>query len=127
MQILERDNFSCKLCGNTKLRLDIHHHLYEPDKEPWEYSDDVLETYCKKCHTVVEFIKKSTPKLSVVRILYKSLNNKDVVYVISMVDDSPVLAVYFYHNNNDIEFAVHIPSTVVKIFYPLTNIQTVNG
>ena len=123
-QILNRDNFTCKLCGNTKQRLDVHHHLYEKGKDPWEYSDDVLDTYCKTCHKLVEFIKKSTPSVSVVKTFYKKhVENTLLVYVICMNKSKPILVVYTIYHDNLIEHLVHIPSSVINIVSSLLNMQ----
>lgn len=50
LRIMERDNFSCVQCGDTENELQIHHKIYIPGLEAWEYSDDLLITLCKKCH-----------------------------------------------------------------------------
>src|SRR5688572_16652418 len=97
MGVLERDNFACKLCGNTKIRLDVHHHLYETAKDPWEYSDDVLDTYCKNCHSMAEYFKKTTPTLSIVKTFYKDKGDMFLVYVICMDKQKPLLAVYNFY------------------------------
>lgn len=30
--------------------LNVHHKYYQTGKEPWDYPDDALITYCSKCH-----------------------------------------------------------------------------
>ena len=51
--ILDRDNWTCVLCGSSNKRLNIHHKKYFKDKMPWEYPDDLLITVCKECHTKI--------------------------------------------------------------------------
>lgn len=124
LQVLERDNFACKLCGNTKLRLDVHHHLYENGKDPWDYSDDVLDTYCKKCHSFVEFLRKILPALSVVRTFYKDTGGDiDVIYAICMEKKKVHLALFNYYSEKNIELITHIPSSVIQLVSSLSNIQ----
>lgn len=55
LKILERDNFECQICFDEKSTLHIHHYIYIKEREPWEYSDELLVTLCEDCH---EFIKE---------------------------------------------------------------------
>jgi len=57
LEILNRDKFSCVLCGDKETTLHIHHKSYLRGKEPWDCDNDNLETLCKHCHSVVEFFK----------------------------------------------------------------------
>ncbi len=50
LKILERDNFTCQGCGNTKKTLHVHHMKY--DKEPWLIDDESLTTLCDSCHEI---------------------------------------------------------------------------
>jgi hypothetical protein len=50
LEIFERDNFTCKLCNDTESTLNVHHHYYENNKEPWEYPNESLITLCENCH-----------------------------------------------------------------------------
>lgn len=45
---MERDNFTCQICGNKDATLNVHH-LYYCD-EPWDAEDDCLITLCDVCH-----------------------------------------------------------------------------
>lgn len=48
LEILERDNFTCRDCQATDKHLHVHHCHYE--KDPWDASNDVLLTLCEDCH-----------------------------------------------------------------------------
>jgi hypothetical protein len=50
LEILQRDNWTCQLCGATTITLHIHHRKYIKGKEPWEYPDHLLVTLCEICH-----------------------------------------------------------------------------
>lgn len=52
LEILQRDEFACVRCGNSKLTLHVHHKSYIPDQDPWDYEDDNYETLCFVCHDV---------------------------------------------------------------------------
>lgn len=50
LEIMQRDSFKCKRCGNDHLELQIHHKDYWPGRRPWEYPDGDLITLCVRCH-----------------------------------------------------------------------------
>ena len=58
LEIMQRDNFSCCICGSNTNTLNVHHRYYESDKFPWEYPDDCFLTVCVNCHQ--EFHDKKT-------------------------------------------------------------------
>ncbi len=49
LKILERDEFACQHCGDTKTTLNIHHIAYQ-ESDPWETEDRLLITLCEVCH-----------------------------------------------------------------------------
>ncbi len=49
-EILLRDNFTCKCCGDTTTQLEVHHVEYFHGMEPWEYPNEMLLTTCHDCH-----------------------------------------------------------------------------
>ena len=50
LEIMQRDDFQCCACGNTKETLNVHHIKYEKGKNPWEYDNNMLITLCESCH-----------------------------------------------------------------------------
>lgn len=50
LEIMQRDEFACRNCGEDKDTLNVHHGYYERGLDPWEYPDDTLHTLCEKCH-----------------------------------------------------------------------------
>ena len=57
LQILNRDKFTCKLCGDTETTLNVHHIEYSQGK-PWEIENSKLITTCEHCHCELENLKK---------------------------------------------------------------------
>lgn len=55
LEILQRDEFKCKYCGDEETTLHIHHKSYHG--EPWEAPSELLITCCKHCHSVIEEYK----------------------------------------------------------------------
>lgn len=50
LQILQRDNFTCQICGRTEKTLHVHHLCYRKDAKIWDYPDNTLITLCEDCH-----------------------------------------------------------------------------
>jgi|WetSurMetagenome_2_1015567.scaffolds.fasta_scaffold161764_2 hypothetical protein len=50
LEILERDEWSCRNCGDHETTLHVHHIFYLPKNDPWEISNGFLITLCEKCH-----------------------------------------------------------------------------
>lgn len=54
LEVLEKANFTCELCGETEVPLHVHHKTYQKNKDPWEYHTSLLAAYCSDCHKWVE-------------------------------------------------------------------------
>lgn len=50
LEILNRDNFTCQICGATDKQLHVHHTIYIPGRDIWDYDDYRLITLCEDCH-----------------------------------------------------------------------------
>lgn len=50
LQVLERDNWSCVICGDGESTLNVHHKFYTYNIEPWDYPMGNYITLCPKCH-----------------------------------------------------------------------------
>lgn len=62
LEVMQRDNWTCLVCGDKKSPLNVHHKRYFPLLDPWEYDISGLETLCEKCHAKHHKIK---PKISI--------------------------------------------------------------
>lgn len=51
LKIFERDNFTCKLCGDKESTLNVHHKNYYFNKDPWDCGENNLVTLCNDCHS----------------------------------------------------------------------------
>lgn len=51
LEILQRDNWACQKCDSKENTLHVHHRIYLPGCNPWEYPDGYLVTLCELCHT----------------------------------------------------------------------------
>lgn len=50
LEVLDRDEFRCRWCGDATSTLHVHHVEYEAGKEPWDYVNELLITLCEHCH-----------------------------------------------------------------------------
>jgi hypothetical protein len=50
LQIMKRDKFTCKLCGDKDTPLHVHHKEYINGNTPWGYKNSQLVTICEDCH-----------------------------------------------------------------------------
>lgn len=50
LEILQRDDFTCQICGCKEKMLHVHHTAYEKGKMIWDYPDEMLITLCEDCH-----------------------------------------------------------------------------
>lgn len=55
LEILQRDHWKCRQCGDAKNTLHVHHRSYKKNTEPWEYHDSYLISLCEECHSQFTF------------------------------------------------------------------------
>jgi len=58
LEILERDEWMCQKCFNSESTLVVHHRRYLPDRDPWDYPNELLVTLCEDCH---EYERENMP------------------------------------------------------------------
>jgi len=56
LEVLNRDNFTCRMCGDTETCLNVHHTMYQG--EPWQADVATLRTVCEDCHKVLHEAKQ---------------------------------------------------------------------
>ena len=49
LQVLEKDDWKCRICRSGEKFLQVHHKAYRP-VDPWDYQADELEALCLDCH-----------------------------------------------------------------------------
>lgn len=59
LEIMQRDKFCCKKCGDAETTLHVHHKEYHAGLRPWDYENKNYITLCEHCHTEVELLKKN--------------------------------------------------------------------
>lgn len=71
LEILQRDEFSCRICGDEDNELHVHHKFYIYGNDPWDYDNIHLITLCADCHENEEMEIKEYSKL-IIETLRKS-------------------------------------------------------
>lgn len=77
LEILNRDSWACRFCGDNASELHIHHLIYLPDRLPWDYPDEYLVTLCHACHQDEESLKFED-KFLMGNILMAGLKRRDL-------------------------------------------------
>lgn len=58
LEIMARDEWTCRLCGDTDATLTVHHKSYRQNDgvfvDIWDYENSWLITLCEKCHSSEE-------------------------------------------------------------------------
>lgn len=120
LQILERDEFTCLICGDTETELHIHHKEYIKGHEPWDYEDTNFVTACKHCHELLGILNKLGISLC------RSLKIKGELYWICFLftdknNDKRISVVKIPFDTEKIEFVTGIPNAFISKFYEYTN------
>ena len=90
LEILQRDNFKCMSCGETKDTLHVHHIRYEYGNNPWDATDKDLITLCEACHTAWHYLYDSKFDPSLISL---------VVALWDKMDAEMVYEFFNSHNN----------------------------
>lgn len=57
LEVLQRDDFCCKICKENNSALHVHHLKYNGN--PWESDIQELTTLCKDCHKLIHYLEDS--------------------------------------------------------------------
>jgi len=88
LEILNRDEFTCQSCGDTKSTLHVHHIKYS--KSPWSINSEYLITYCDFCHQIIETLIKNNPQYKIFGIVKRPITRSNfypiLFYCFSEID-----------------------------------------
>ena len=96
LEILERDNWTCQICGDIKSTLNVHHKIYFSNQSPWEYGNSLLATLCDNCHKEEHEITKEYLELLLAELYGKGLFGGDLLdfaFSISRMDQEKLLKI----------------------------------
>jgi len=89
LEILERDNWECVMCGEKNKTLNVHHKIYFQGQEPWEYGNSLLVTLCDDCHEYEHSVTKEFQEVLMAEIYGSGLLGTDMLdlaFFISKMD-----------------------------------------
>lgn len=99
-EILKRDKFKCKLCGDDETTLHVHHKEYINGNNPWDYPNDLLITLCEHCHYEVSLEKNK--KIDIKNIsIYKSNNWQNGDRIMFVVENKSGFCSMRVYNSKD--------------------------
>jgi hypothetical protein len=58
LEIMQRDNWSCRCCSDTESELHVHHLLYSAEN-PWDEENENLITLCSCCHEAAHYLSNN--------------------------------------------------------------------
>jgi hypothetical protein len=110
--IFERDEWTCQSCCSDENTLTVHHKYYIPDREPWDYPDDLLITLCEDCHKeeqeLISDLLNDLPRIFLSKFLPSEL--KDLMDSVVILNVPHIPAVFIsalcWHLDNDARFLV---------------------
>lgn len=73
LRIFERDNWTCRECGDSESELHVHHIMYIKGRQPWQYEDTNFKTLCEICHSK-KHGKHFDPTKDIVPSVYVSIS-----------------------------------------------------
>jgi hypothetical protein len=89
LEVLSRDNFSCKICGDETKTLHVHHCGYSNEyKNPWEYPNGWLITLCETCHEDETYCLSSSKKDFIDEMSSIGFTSYDYMYLRDAVYES---------------------------------------
>jgi len=81
LEILERDDFTCKRCKDKTSTLHVHHKWYDKGKNPWEYSENCFVTLCELCHETEHSESNDYKGILLTTLLSKGLLAADLLSI----------------------------------------------
>lgn len=122
LEILDRDNFTCQMCGDTKSTLHVHHKEYL--NNPWDAISSNLITYCEHCHQFSEITKNFSIYKRLIKVKKEFCSNGVLMNVL-LIDkyDKKCIDIHKLTSNglNDIEFVYSLDFEKLQEFNNLFN------
>ena len=94
LEIMQRDEFTCQMCGDKESTLHVHHIKYVSGRNYWEYNDWEMITLCAECHSAehsakVDFINGIISDLNSIGLMYiEILGALEEIFHLSLGDSS---------------------------------------
>lgn len=93
LEVMQRDDWKCVCCRESKMQLEVHHIDYWNGKEPWEYDLDMLITLCHECHTE-ESKRQRHEKYLMNSLKYNHFTAVDIFHLANMLMQNKKVSAY---------------------------------
>jgi len=90
LEIMQRDEFTCMVCGETESTLNVHHHYYDKGKDPWDYEDNALITMCEDCHESEKNRRKEIEDLLLDTLKRRGVLKDELLEIARILHDTPL-------------------------------------
>lgn len=97
LEIMQRDGFRCFICESGTETLNVHHKLYLPQHDSWEYMDEQLVTLCEADHKAIHSVWPNGVATFRSVDLFKSVSSIHSLFV-SFLNDERLLPLYAQRN-----------------------------
>jgi hypothetical protein len=101
LEIMRRDKFKCRKCGDEETTLNVHHKYYTNGLDPWDYPNDSMITLCEHCHKQIESIKKEIPEFEFNKIKIHKSDNWTSGKRIMLATYPGLLSIEIFDRNNN--------------------------
>ena len=121
LEIMKRDKFKCKKCGDEETTLNVHHKIYKKGVEPWEYENSELVTLCEHCHIEIEeLIDENKDGIEFDNVKIHKANNWSTGKRIMFIAYNSFCSMMIYSKENakiiGFKFSDYTIPSVIKIF-----------
>ena len=88
LDILNRDGFKCRCCGDETRTLHVHHLKYARGRDPWDYPDSSLITLCEGCHEIEHEQQQDSREMLLDSFIARGATSNDLYAIAVAVDFS---------------------------------------
>jgi hypothetical protein len=106
LTILNRDKFTCQICGDKETQLHVHHKEYSG--KAWEAKDEDLTTICKHCHKLTHAYNNVNEYT-----VNKSIDKEDRLVIFLLMRDDLLVSYILNENTGEVEFNGILPKAVL--------------
>lgn len=89
LEILARDGWECKWCGDKESTLHVHH-LWYTKNDPWDAEDVSLITLCESCHETETEDRKGQEETLLGVVRRTRLSAGDVLRLAGAINESKI-------------------------------------
>ncbi len=121
LEVMQRDDFTCLVCGDKSTTLNVHHKQYSGN--PWDAALDQLETLCEVCHEkrseLNKFFLSIPSKLAIPLMVHYETMSKSEEVIEFLFDSMEIDHIVLRHltglSGNSLYFFPHVKTIAAGI------------